>query len=123
MIRRFGQQGLVLVGGVLVGVSALMLAYTPHWLPALPASLLAGFGFFMFHNTMQANATQMAPGARGTAVSLFASFLFLGQSAGVVVAAALIGRLGSGAVVALGGLVMAAEGVFFAWSLRRRESP
>lgn len=122
MIRRFGQQGLVLVGGVLVGLCALVLAYTPHWLPALPASLLAGFGFFMFHNTMQTNATQMAPGARGTAVSLFASFLFLGQSAGVVVAAALIGRLGSGAVVALGGLVMAAEGVFFAWALRRRDA-
>ncbi|MEO8020378.1 MFS transporter [Polaromonas sp.] len=122
MIRRFGQQGLVLVGGILVGASAWVLAYTPHWLPALPASLLAGFGFFMFHNTMQATATQMAPGARGTAVSLFASFLFLGQSAGVVVAAALIGRLGSGAVVALGGLVMAAEGVFFAWALRRRDA-
>lgn len=122
MIRRFGQQGLVLVGGVLVGLCALVLAWTPHWLPALPASLLAGFGFFMFHNTMQANATQMAPGARGTAVSLFASFLFLGQSAGVVVAAALIGRLGSGAVVALGGLVMAAEGVFFAWALRQRDA-
>lgn len=120
MIRRFGQQKLVLLGGSLVGVCALVLAYAPHWLPAMVATLLAGFGFFMFHNTMQAHATQMAPGARGTAVSLFASFLFLGQSVGVVVAASLIGRLGSGAVVALGGLVMALEGVFFAWVLGRR---
>jgi YNFM family putative membrane transporter len=122
MIRRFGQQKLVRLGGALVGVCALVLAYAPHWLPAMLATLLAGFGFFMFHNTMQANATQMAPGARGTAVSLFASFLFLGQSVGVVVAAGLIGRLGSGAVVALGGLVMALEGVFFAWVLARRSA-
>ena len=57
LIRRFGQQGLVLFGGGIVGVSALVLAYSPHWGPALPASLLAGFGFFMFHNTMQATAT------------------------------------------------------------------
>lgn len=122
MIRRFGQQKLVLLGGILVGLCALVLAFAPHWLPAVPASLLAGFGFFMFHNTMQANATQMAPGARGTAVSLFASFLFLGQSVGVVVAASLIAQIGTGAVVALGGAVMAAEGVFFAWALRRRDA-
>ena len=82
--------------------------------------MLAGFGFFMFHNTMQANATQMAPHARGTAVSLFASFLFLGQSIGVVMAAGLIERIGTSAVVALGGAVMAVEGVVFAWLLRRR---
>lgn len=122
MIHRFGQQKLVLLGGILVGLCALVLAFTPHWLPAVPASLLAGFGFFMFHNTMQANATQMAPGARGTAVSLFASSLFLGQSVGVVVAASLIAQIGTGAVVALGGAVMAAEGVFFAWALRRRDA-
>ena len=120
LIRRFGQQGLVLIGGAMVGVCALVLAYTPHWGPALPASLLAGFGFFMFHNTMQANATQMAPHARGTAVSLFSSSLFLGQSIGVVLAASLIDRIGTGAVVALGGGVMAVEGVYFAWVLRRR---
>ena len=122
LIRRFGQQVLVLLGGGIVGLSALVLAYTPHWGPALPASLLAGFGFFMFHNTMQANATQMAPHARGTAVSLFSSSLFLGQSIGVVLAASLIDRIGTGAVIALGGAVMALEGVYFAWVLRRREA-
>ncbi|MDH6184896.1 MFS transporter [Polaromonas sp. CG_23.6] len=121
LIRRFGQQGLVLFGGAILGVCALVLAYTPHWGPALPASLLAGFGFFMFHNTMQTNATQMAPHARGTAVSLFSSSLFLGQSIGVVLAASLIDRVGTSAVIAAGGAVMALEGVYFAWVLRRRE--
>ena len=120
MISRFGQQGLVLVGGAIVGLCAWVVAYTPHWAFAVPATLLAGFGFFMFHNTIQANATNMAPRARGTAVSMFASFLFLGQSIGVVMAASLIGRMGSSAVVAGGGLVMAVEGLIFAWALRQR---
>jgi len=120
LIARFGQQGLVIWGGAIVGVCACVLAFTPHWLPAIPASLLAGFGFFMFHNTMQATATGMAPEARGTAVSLFSSFLFLGQSIGVVLAASLMDRIGSGVVIAGAGVVMALEGVFFAWSLRRR---
>lgn len=122
LIRRFGQQGLVLFGGAVVGISALVLACTPHWGPAIPASLLAGFGFFMFHNTMQANATQMAPHARGTAVSLFSSSLFLGQSIGVVLAASLIDRIGTGAVIALGGGMMALEGIYFAWALRRKDA-
>ena len=122
LIRRFGQQGLVLGGGAIVGLGALVMAFTPHWAPTLPASFLAGFGFFMFHNTMQANATQMAPQARGTAVSLFSSSLFLGQSIGVVLAASLIERVGSGMVIALGGGVMALEGAYFAWALRRREA-
>ena len=120
LIRRLGQQRMVWTGGAMVGVCALVLAYTPHWAPAVPASFLAGFGFFMFHNTMQTNATQMAPQARGTAVSLFSSFLFMGQSIGVVVASSLIDRIGTGAVVALGGVCMALEGCFFAWALGRR---
>ena len=121
LIRRFGQRGLALLGVCLVGLSTLVLGFNPYWMFTVPASLLAGFGFFMFHNTMQANATQMAPGARGMAVSLFASALFLGQSVGVLLAASLIERIGSGAVVALGGGVLTAVGWFFARALRRRD--
>ena len=120
LIRRFDQPRLVLAGGTMVGVGACVLAYAPHWVVAVPASLLAGFGFFMFHNNMQANATEMAPDTRGMSLSLFASFLFLGQSLGVVLAASLISRIGSSAVIALGGVVVAALGVVFAWALRRR---
>lgn len=121
LIRRFGEQGLAFLGGALLGLSALVMGFSPYWQPTLPASLLAGFGFFMFHNTMQANATQMAPAARGTAVSLFAAALFMGQSIGVLLAASLIERLGSGVVIALGGGVLFVLGVFFARALRRRD--
>ncbi len=121
LIRRLGERGLAVLGVVLFGLSALVLGFTPYWLLTLPASLLAGFGFFMFHNTMQTNATQMDPAARGTAVSLFASALFLGQSVGVLLAAGLTERIGSGAVIALGGAVLVAIGWFFAQALRRRD--
>ena len=121
LIRRLGEQGLTVLGVCLMGLSALVLGFTPHWLPSLPACLIAGFGFFMFHNTMQTNATQMAPKARGTGVSLFASALFMGQSVGVLLAAALVDRIGSGAVIALGGGVLVSIGIFFARALRRRE--
>jgi YNFM family putative membrane transporter len=122
LIRHLGEQGLVLSGAAVLALSTLVLVFSPHWAPMIPASLLAGFGFFMFHNTMQVNATQMAPTARGTAVSLFAAALFMGQSLGVLLAATLVERIGSGAVIALGGGVMFAVGVFFSQALRRRDA-
>lgn len=120
LIPRLGEHGLARFGVTVLGLAAVVIAYTPVWWPTLPASLLAGFGFFMFHNTMQTNATQMAPAARGTAVSLFASALFMGQSVGVLLAANLVGRYGSTAVIACGSAVLVAVGLFFAQALRRR---
>ena len=69
---------------------------------------------------MQANAAQMAPAARGTAVSLFASALFLGQSTGASLASSLFDTVGSRSVVALGGVVMVVLGWVMGWALRRR---
>ena len=122
LIPRLGEHGLARFGVILLGLSSLVIAFAPVWWPSVPASLLAGFGFFMFHNTMQTNATQMAPAARGTAVSLFASALFMGQSIGVLLAAALVGVLGSTLVIALGSAVLVAVGLYFSSALQRRSS-
>ena len=120
LIRRFGETGLAQWGGSLMGVSFLVLGFATWW-PLTPVvCLIAGFGFFMFHNTMQLHATQMAPTARGTAVSLFASCLFIGQAVGVLLAANLISLLGSGAVIALGGVGIMGLGFLLAKGLRRR---
>jgi YNFM family putative membrane transporter len=120
LIRRFGEAGLAQWGGSLMGVSFLVLGFASWW-PLTPlVCLVAGFGFFMFHNTMQLLATQMAPTARGTAVSMFASCLFIGQAAGVLLAANLITLLGSGLVIALGGSGVMALGFLLARGLRRR---
>lgn len=122
LIARMGQHGLTAAGGCLMGLSALVVAFTPWWPLAVPASLLAGFGFFMFHNTMQANAAHMAPLARGTGVSLFAASLFLGQSVGAMLAASLMDQLGSAMVVALGGACIAALGLWFGRALHRHHA-
>jgi MFS transporter, YNFM family, putative membrane transport protein len=121
LIRRLGESGLALAGGCVLGLCALVFGLSPYWALTLPASLVAGFGFFMFHNTMQTNATQMAPNARGTGVSMFALALFMGQSVGVLLAAWLLSHIASGTVIAVGGGVMAALGALFAQALRRRD--
>lgn len=122
LVRRFGERGLALLGGGVAGAGAMVLGLTPWWQLAVPASLLSGFGFFMLHNTLQTNGTQMAPTARGTAMSMFAAILFLGQSIGVLLAAGLSARIGSTAVVALGGAVLIVLGAVFSHGIGRRDS-
>jgi predicted MFS family arabinose efflux permease len=53
-----------------------------------------GFGFYMIHNTLQIMATELVPTARGSAVSLYATFFFSGQALGALLAAQLIGLIG-----------------------------
>lgn len=122
MIRRFGEHGLAFWGGALLALSELVIAFTPFWILAVPASLLAGFGFFMFHNTVQVNATQMAPQARGVGVAMFAAFLFMGQSLGVLALAGLVDYIGTSYVIALGAMVMLSLGAWFSYGLQRRHA-
>ncbi|MEM9443582.1 MAG: MFS transporter, partial [Pseudomonadota bacterium] len=79
-----------------------------------------GLGLYMLHNTLQTNATQMAPAARGLAVSTFANALFLGQAAGITASGLLVDRYGfnpSFMVAAVGLLVL---GLTFARVLKLR---
>ena len=87
MLRRLWAEHIARIGGASLAVAYIALAASPFWPPALLACLFAGFGFHALHNTLQTHATQMAPHARGTAVSLFSSFLFMGQSLGILLAA------------------------------------
>ena len=103
-VARLGEVGLVRGGGVILSAALLGVALAPAWWWAIPSCLFAGLGFYMLHNTLQINATQMAPERRGAAVSAFASCFFLGQSAGVVLAGALADHIGTGPMIAVGAL-------------------
>jgi predicted MFS family arabinose efflux permease len=118
--RRFvaglGERGLALGGGLVLCLGYLLLAFAPTAWASLPGILLIGVGFYMLHNTLQVNATQMAPAARGAAVSLFALCLFTGQSAGVWIAGMVVDAYGSAPVFIAVSLGLAALG----WDFRRR---
>jgi predicted MFS family arabinose efflux permease len=95
------------VGIVLLASGYVVLGVTP-WLWVAPVSVaVAGLGFYMLHNTMQTEATQLAPEARGLSVSMFAIMLFTGQAVGVALGGAVLDRWG-GTSVFLG----AAAGLF-----------
>jgi predicted MFS family arabinose efflux permease len=112
LVRRLGEAGLVRWGGMLLAASLWVVALAPVWWWAVPACFVAGLGFYMLHNTLQINATQMAPERRGAAVASFASCFFLGQAVGVASAGALAAWLGTGGVIAVGaaGVLLVALG-------------
>lgn len=115
-LRLLGERGLALLGGALIAVSMWALAFVALAAVAVSACFLAGLGFYMLHNTLQTQATQMAPHARGSAVTLFACLLFLGQSLGVLVVGSTVDRGGLTAAMALAGLGV----LVLAWAVSRR---
>jgi MFS transporter, YNFM family, putative membrane transport protein len=82
-VARLGEGGLAAGGGMILAAGYVWLAFAPSAWACLPGIIAIGVGLYMLHNTLQVNATQMAPASRGSAVSLFALCLFSGQSAGV----------------------------------------
>ena len=114
LVSRLGELGLVRWGGGMLATALIVVGLGPVWWWSIPSCLIAGTGFYMLHNTLQINATQMAPDRRGAAVSAFASSFFLGQSAGVSVCALLVERIGSAALLAIGGVGVALVAVTFA---------
>jgi MFS transporter, DHA1 family, inner membrane transport protein len=81
---------------------------------------IAGFGFFTLHNTMQTQGTELAPTARGSAMALFASFLFLGQGVGPVVAGWATHTAGVELLFVGTGLLIAGLGFVAASAIKRR---
>jgi predicted MFS family arabinose efflux permease len=111
LLARLRPLAMARAGGLLSGLAWVLFAFVPGPAWALPLCLLAGLGFYMIHNTLQTQATQMAPTQRGTAVSLFACSLFLGQSAGMGMASWLVDRSSIPAVLAGYGLGLACVGL------------
>jgi predicted MFS family arabinose efflux permease len=91
LVGRFGERGLLGLGGALLAGLIGLIAVAWAWWVVLAAQLCIGLAFFMFHGVLQARATEALPEARGTAVSAFAMALFFGQTVGALVFGALIG--------------------------------
>jgi MFS transporter, YNFM family, putative membrane transport protein len=102
-IRRLGERGMVLAGGVLGAVlfAALVVAPALSW--TIPCTIGLGFSFYLIHNTIQAKATEVAPDARGSAVALYATGWALGQALGVAVIGLVVASAGYiAAIIACG---------------------
>jgi MFS transporter, YNFM family, putative membrane transport protein len=120
LVMTFGEHGLVLGGGIVVMLGFLTLAAEPVWQLAPIACGVLGFGYYMLHNTLQTNATQMLPEARGTAMAAFSSALFIGQSVGVAAGGAILDRAGAVPVFVVAAVAWPALAVWLTRRVARR---
>jgi predicted MFS family arabinose efflux permease len=113
LVGRFGENGLIIVGGTLIMACYLIIGLVQSWPLFIPVNILLGLGYYMIHSTFQTKATEMAPGNRGTAVSLFAFSLFLGQGIGAAGLGAVIDGPGYVVAFAIAGVALALLGLWF----------
>ena len=115
-VRTLGEGGLVTAGGLALAAGYSALALAGHPSLGSVAIAMVGAGFYMLHTTVQIQITQVAPEERGSAVALFATFLFFGQASGVWLAARLVDAAGTTPVfvaAALGTAALAAAFRYF----------
>jgi YNFM family putative membrane transporter len=119
-VRLLGERGLAIGGGLMLCIAFPLFALTDALLWAVLAIYLSGLGFYMLHNTLQTNGSQMTPEARGSGLALFATSLFVGQSIGVALSAIVVDRLGALPIFLACGPLLLVVGLYFAAALRRR---
>jgi predicted MFS family arabinose efflux permease len=105
LVSGVGPRRMVLIGGLLMAAAIALFAVPAlPWWTGILCFVVQGFGFFLMHGTYQAQATELAPDARGSAVALFACALFCGHALGPVIMGVMKTTLGASPAL----LIMAA---------------
>lgn len=106
IIHGLGPWRMMAWGGSLAGAMYLVMAWPLAWTLVAALFVLAGFGFYMVHNTLQVQGSEIAPAARGAAFALFAACFFVGQGAGPVLGAVVVRQFGLTALFAGAGVLV-----------------
>jgi YNFM family putative membrane transporter len=104
LVGRIGELGVLLLGGTLLGVGFVAAGLMPTWHWFMPAIVVLGMGYYTMHGPLQTRATELAPQARGAAISLFAFFFFLGQATGPQLLGSIVKSRGYGAAFVVAGI-------------------
>jgi predicted MFS family arabinose efflux permease len=102
------------VGSFIIFAAMAGVALSPTWQLEMAAFTAVGLGFYMLHTGIQTEATELAPGARGSAVALHAFSLFFGMALGPVIYGAAIPLIGAPTAVLIGGALVMVAGLLIA---------
>jgi predicted MFS family arabinose efflux permease len=117
LVAHLGPRRMVVSGGWLLLAAFALLAASPRWEAATILVPVLGFAFYLLHNTLQTQATEMMPAARGSAIAAFAFCLFAGQALGVAADGLLVESVGFRPVLGATGVGLAALAWWFAGRL------
>lgn len=111
LVERIGPRQMMRFGGLAMAAAYFAFALSAPWWSAVGIFLLMGFGFFLLHGTFQAQATELAPTARGSAMALFACFFFMGHATGPLAMGALLNLVGTQQALVVFGIGIGVLGV------------
>jgi predicted MFS family arabinose efflux permease len=111
LLRRFSRRSFMAVGGLLMTVGPLALAFSNSWIVAAVGFAVTGLGFMFLHNSIQTEAVDLSPRARQSAYSLHAFSFFSGQAAGPPLFGLVAGLAGDSFALVVSALILAATGV------------
>ncbi len=84
----------------------------------MASMVVLGFGFFLLHNSVQTEVTELAPSARASAFSLHAFSFFMGQALGPIVYGTTFPALGATISLLAGSTILGATGLLAAKLLK-----
>ena len=122
MLRRLGIGKILAGGGFFAGAALIILGLGGDWKLDAAALLLMGLGFYMLHNTFQAQVTEVAPGARASAVALHAFSFFSGQALGVILMGFGLHSVGLTGATTMAALIVMGVGLVASYVLTRPAS-
>lgn len=119
ILRRMARPTMMAGGALIAAASLTTFAFGWHW--SVQATIFAffGFGFFMLHNSIQYEVSELSQAFRGSAYSMHAFFFFIGQFLGPIVYGQLIPLLGARNALILAALIIGVTGVSVSFIFRR----
>jgi predicted MFS family arabinose efflux permease len=110
---------MMLLGATMMGTGFLVAAAAPSWVLVVPGVAFVGLGLPICHSVLQTRGTEIAPEARGTAISFFVFSLFMGGAIGTALLGLVLDARGFTTTIALAGCAL----LVLAYAASRTSSP
>ena len=122
ILRVASRPAMMAVGGFVAAAGLGVVGLEVSWGTQMAFMMVLGFGFFLLHNSVQTEVTELAPSARASSFSLHAFSFFLGQALGPMAYGVALPLAGATLSLAGGAAVLAVTGVLASVLLRPRAS-
>jgi predicted MFS family arabinose efflux permease len=122
LVARWRPDQLMIGGGVIAAFALAVVSFDPVWLVQFAAFTVLGFGFYTLHASIQVQATELSPTARGAAMSLHSFSFFMGHASGPVLYGLGFMTLGSAITLTISAVIIMVVGVVCSRLLREKIS-
>lgn len=123
LLPLIGVKKLMIGGAAVMAIQFIAISFGPWWGVQAGCFLLIGWGFYSLHGSLQVFASELAPEARASAVSLHAFFFFLGQAAGPVAYGFGLEHFGTQPTLFASAAIILMVGIVSATLLNRQPAP